>query len=249
VVLSSKINPYYVSFPHQWKEDYISECNLTLNTVQNSILPWDKSASQKCAELSWYVTRIYLQAGCGPYIPPHNHLHPTVSARNTTHGIHLNNPHILMPFIQSLGFLHFTVLRGNFWSEKWKSLLEFLCSLKTFHIPEMLTQSFLRNSSACGWSCSTACATSITNSCPLWYLQQQEILRTGMGVISNSAARKPQFLALLFVGVDVSCREATCLYIYLTIYDPVETTCTTFCNIKKLCILLQCVLMSFILLS
>jgi len=39
-----------------------------------------------------------------------------------------------------------------------------------------------------------------------------------MEVISNSlAARKPQFLALLFVGLDVSCREATYLYIYLTI--------------------------------
>jgi len=158
------------------------------------------------------------EAGCVPYKLPHNHLHPIVSARNTTNGIHLNNHHILMPFIQSLGFLHFTVLRGNFWSEKWKSLLEFLCSLKTFYIPEMLTQSFLRNSSACGWSCSTDCATSITNSCPLWYLQHQETLRIGMGVISNSfAAHKPQFLALLFVVVDVSCREDTCLYIYLTI--------------------------------
>jgi hypothetical protein len=114
VVLNSKINPYYVSLPHLWKEDYIPERNLTLNTVQNFILPWDKSASQECAELSWYATGIYLQAGCVPYTPPHNHLHPTVSAGNTTNGIHLNNPHILMPFIQSLGFLHFTVLRGNY---------------------------------------------------------------------------------------------------------------------------------------
>jgi len=192
VVLNSKINPYYVSLPQIRKEDYIPECNLTLNTVQNFILSWDKSASQEYAELSWYATRIYPQAGCIPYTPPHNHLHPTVSARNTTNCIHLNNPHIFMPFSQSPGFLHFTVLRGNFWSEKWKSLLEFLCSMKTFYIPEMLTQSFLRNSSACGWSCSTDCATSITKSCPLWYLQHQETLRIGTGVIRNSfAAHKP----------------------------------------------------------
>jgi hypothetical protein len=73
------------------------------------------------------------------------------------------------------------------------------------YIPEILTQSFLRNSSACGWSCSTDCATSITNSCPLWYLQHQETLRIGMRVISNSfAAHKPQFLALFFVCVDVN---------------------------------------------
>lgn len=43
-------------------------------------------------------------------------------------------------------------------------------------------------------------------------------LRIGMGVNSILfAAHKPQFLALLFVGVDVSCREATCLYNHLTI--------------------------------
>lgn len=52
VVLNSKINPYYVSLPQIQKEDYIPECNLTLNAVQNFILPWDKSASQECAELS-----------------------------------------------------------------------------------------------------------------------------------------------------------------------------------------------------
>ena len=133
-----------------------------------------------------------------PYTQPHSNLYPSVSASNTTNWIHLNNPHILRPFNQNLGFLHFTLLRGNFWSEKWKSLLQFLCPLKTFYIPEMLTQSFLRNSSACGWSCSTACATSITNSWPLWYLEHKETQRIYMGVISNSfAVHKPQFLALI----------------------------------------------------
>lgn len=43
-----------------------------------------------------------------------------------------------------------------------------------FHSPLTLTQSFLKNSRACGWSCSTDWETSMTYTLPLWYLRARQ---------------------------------------------------------------------------
>ena len=85
-----------------------------------------------------------------------------------------------MHLIYNDGFLYLRAITSILFSLMVKSTTKSNSSLTVItHTPfllkksVMLVQSLRRNSSACGWSCSTDCDTSMMNTFPSWYLNDK----------------------------------------------------------------------------